>query len=285
MMTDAHAYNDPPPMPVGTVDLMDYIDGTSAFMAGVANVIVQLSLRPVGYGVVESKVTSGALMVHPIKRLRTTLTYIAVAASGSDQERAAYREAVNQSHRQVRSGPNSPVKYNAFDPKLQLWVAAAIAWGVRDLAERLHGPLDDDAREALHQASARFGTTLQVPQEMWPHDRAAFDKYFDETLAALVIDPPVRDYFNDLIDLKMLPYPVRFPFASLHRFFVAGLLPQHLRDQMGLQWSETDERRFGRIMRSMGAVNRRLPDPVRLFPLNIYLWDLRRRMRLNRPLV
>ena len=49
-----------------------------------------------GHGVVESKVESGALMKHPWKRARTTFQYLAVAMVGSDGDRAAFREAVNE---------------------------------------------------------------------------------------------------------------------------------------------------------------------------------------------
>src|SRR3954464_4613296 len=93
-------------------------------LAGPANVIMQLSRPGVGYGVVESRVESGRADRHPIKRARTTFTYLAVANLGSDSQKAAYRRAVNKAHAQVYSTDESPVKYNAFDKDLQLWVAA-----------------------------------------------------------------------------------------------------------------------------------------------------------------
>jgi uncharacterized protein (DUF2236 family) len=262
-----------------------YMDGVAAFLGGTANVIMQLSLRPVGYGVYESKVDSGKVMLHPIKRLRTTITYLSVALAGTDDERIRYRDAVNTSHRQVKSGPNSPVKYNAFDPKLQLWVAASLYWGFADLVERMHGPLDDETAEDFYQYCARLGTTLQMRQDMWPADRAAFEQYWSETIVQHHIDPTIRQYFNDLIDLKMLPRPIRLINAPVHRFFVTGLLPPHVRNEMKLTWSDAQERRLNRILRIIGAINRRLPGPIRKFPMNFYLADMRIRSRFNRPLV
>jgi uncharacterized protein (DUF2236 family) len=87
-----------------------------AFAAGAANVIMQLSWPEVGHGVVESKVDSGNLLKHPWKRARTTFQYLAVAILGRPRDRAAFREAVNSSHRQVKSTPDSRIRYNAFDP-------------------------------------------------------------------------------------------------------------------------------------------------------------------------
>ena len=39
-----------------------------------------------------------------------------------------------------------------------------------------------------------LGTTLQVPPEMWPPDRAAFDRYWQQQLDKVHIDDTVRDY-------------------------------------------------------------------------------------------
>lgn len=108
------------------VDLSDALDFWSAAGAA-ANVIMQMSWPEVGYGVAESRVESGSLVHHPWKRLRTTAQYLTVAILGTDEEKNAYREAVNVAHRQVRSTDDSPVKYNAFNRELQLWVAACLS--------------------------------------------------------------------------------------------------------------------------------------------------------------
>ncbi|WP_024799994.1 oxygenase MpaB family protein [Nocardia sp. BMG51109] len=276
------------PFPESTLtpaDVRRHMDGVAAFLGGAANVIMQLSHPPVGYGVLESTVDSGKVTLHPLKRLRTTLTYLAVAWMGTEEDRRVYREAVNGSHRPVRSGPDSPVEYNAFDPKLQLWVAACLYWGVDDLYTRMRGPMESELAEEFYRYSARLGTTLQMKPEMWPADRAAFFRYWEENLAQRTIDEPVRRYFNDLIDLKMTPRPVRLVFGRFHRFTVTALLPQHLRDQMGMTWTDRDERRFTTLLRAISTVWTRLPPVIRAAPLNTYLADMRLRRRLGLNLV
>jgi uncharacterized protein (DUF2236 family) len=271
----------------GTVDdfaMDEFWSGVAAFLGGTANVIMQLSLRPVAYGVMDSTVESGRIDVHPWKRTRTTLTYLAVALMGTEQDRAIYRQAVNGSHRAVHSKPGSPVAYNAFDPKLQLWVAACLYWGVVDLEERLHGPMDEDTADVLYQYAARLGTTLQMRPEMWPADRKAFQEYWNTNLATKTVDARTREYFNDLIDLKMVALPLRV-LAPLQRFLVTSLLPPHLRAEMRMSWSARQERFANRMLRAIGAVQRRLPKQARLFPMNLCLWDMRRRHRLGKPLV
>ncbi|GAB4588632.1 oxygenase MpaB family protein [Nocardia sp. IFM 10818] len=278
--TPEYAAGDTPP-----IDIRQFLDGAVGLLGGAANVIMQLSNRPVGYGVVESPVESGNVMIHPIKRLRTTVTYLAVAMLGSDEEREAYREAVDTSHKQVRSRAGSTVKYNAFDPNLQLWVAACLYWGARDLYERMHGPMTDTDADAFYHYAARLGTTLQMRPEMWPANRVAFDRYWEENLAKTVIDPKIRAYFDDLIDLKMLPRPFQLAFGGVHRFFVIGLLPPHLRDEMGATWSPRQDRLLATTLKAIGAAESVLPTPVRSFPLNFYLMDMRVRRRLGLRLV
>src|ERR687888_431600 len=135
--------------PEVVVDPRKYLTGTGALLAGMANVMMQLSWRPVGYGVFESPVESGSITKHPIKRSRTTFTYLAVAMLGTDEDRRAYRKAVTRVHAQVVSTDESPVSYRALDPRLQLWVAACLYYGTVDVIEKLYGPMDDAEADAM----------------------------------------------------------------------------------------------------------------------------------------
>src|SRR3954447_5579113 len=120
----------------------DVIAGSALF--GAANVVMQLSLLPVGRGVAESTVDSGRVDKHPYKRQRTTGQYLIVAMLGSDAERAAMRDEVNRQHAGVvRDEGEADVPYNAFDPELQLWVAACIYVGFSCWLELFRGPLTD----------------------------------------------------------------------------------------------------------------------------------------------
>lgn len=263
-----------------------YISGIAAFLGGPANVIMQLSMAPVGYGVVESTVDSGRFDLHPLKRGRTTLTYLAVAMLGTAQERRHYREEVNRQHRQVRSTESSPVRYNAFDPELQLWVAACIYYGVHDAYTLMYGPLDDEVADGIYRESMRFGTTLQMRPEQWPADRAAFAQWWQAKLPEIAIDARVAEYLvEQVVDLAPYPRYARLLFARMNRWFTTGFLPQPFRDQLGLSFTPAQQRRFERVMRGIGRVHAVLPEAVRLFPFNIYLRQMRQRIAAGLPLV
>ncbi|WP_436700369.1 oxygenase MpaB family protein [Nocardioides sp. BYT-33-1] len=271
------------PVPAG-FDMRDHVSGIGAHLAGPANVIMQLSWPGVGYGVMNSRVHDGAATRHPFKRGRTTFTYLAVALLGDDAERAAFRRAVNLQHAQVVSQPGEKVHYRAMDPRLQTWVAACLYYGTVDMIERMHGPLPDAEADALYAHCARFGTTLQMPADAWPADRAAFRRYWEDAESEVDIDPAVAAYLMDLTRLRNFPRPFHLlgPFVV---FVTTGFLPPLFRDAMGLPWTDRQQRRFDRLLRTLGAVERRLPRALRNFPFNLWLADMRLRRRLGRRLV
>ncbi|MGH3561429.1 MAG: oxygenase MpaB family protein [Mycobacterium sp.] len=271
------------------VDMTEGLFGVS-LMAGSANVIMQLARPGVGYGVLESRVDSGRADLHPFKRARTTIGYLAVIALGTEEEKEAFRKAIDTAHRQVRSTPESRVKYNAFDPDLQLWVAACLYKGSVDLSRMFYGEIDDDEAERLYQESKIFGTALQVPAEMWPADRAAFDKYWQEQLEKNIhIDGPVHDYLYRIAAVRMrgvtLPGPLHKLVEAPMLFITTGFLPQRFRDEMQLAWSTSKQRQFGVLIEVLRVVNNLTPRPIRQFPFNALMWDMRWRMRTGRPLV
>jgi uncharacterized protein (DUF2236 family) len=260
-----------------------------ALLAGPANVIMELSRPGVGHGVAESRVESGRIDRHPIKRARTTFTYIAVANAGTDAQKAAYRRAVNRSHAQVYSTPDSPVSYNAFDPELQLWVAACIYKGGIDIYRTFIGEIPEEDADRLYREGMSLGTTLQVPAEMWPADRAAFDEYWQESLERVHIDDAVREFLYPIAVSRVrgvrLPRRLQALSENFNLLITTGFLPQRFRDEMRLPWDAAKQRRFDRLMAALGVVNRLLPRFIRQFPFNLVPWDLDRRIRTGRPLV
>jgi uncharacterized protein (DUF2236 family) len=268
-------------------DIRPYMAGLGGNLAGMANIVMQLSWPAVGYGVMESKVESGSATKHPVKRARTTYSYIAVALLGTDTERAAYRRAVNGQHAQVRSDVDSesPNPYRAMDPRLQLWVAACLYYGMVDYLQKTQGPLDESVADALYAHAAHFGTTLQVREDMWPSSRHEFDEYWHQSVHEVSIDDAVREYLTALMRYSNGPAWLQGRPADFNTFVTTGFLPPEFRKHMRLDWNDEQQQRFDRLMRRVGAVERRLPVPVLNFPFNALLLDVRRRMRRGIALV
>jgi uncharacterized protein (DUF2236 family) len=258
-------------------------------IAGPANVIMQLAQPGVGYGVMESRVESGRVDRHPIKRARTTFTYLAVATNGSDEQKAAFRRAVNRAHAQVYSTDESPVAYNAFDTDLQLWVGACLYKGAVDVYRMFIGEMDHETAERHYREGMALGTTLQVPADKWPADRAAFDRYWQESLAKVHIDDAVRDYLWPIAAGRVrgvrLPAALQRALDNFGLLITTGFLPQRFRDEMKLDWNAGKQRRFDRTIGVLRFINNLLPRFIRRFPFNVLLKDVDRRIRTGRPLV
>ena len=259
------------------------MSGVALLPAG-ANVVMQLSQLPVGHAVARSRVVEGSLVHHPIKRTRTTLAFLAIAVFGTDDERAALRREIDRAHAQVRSEPGDPVAYDAFDPELQGWIAACLYQGARQavaLAGLDLAAVDDE----LYRVAERLGTTLQVPEGWWPRDRAAFSQYWDEQVARARVDDLTRQYLRDFVDLAFLPRPLGATIGPVNRLVVGHFLPDRLRRQVGLNWDVRHDRLARALVGSLAHLWRRLPRPLRHFPLNWVLADTRRRLSTGRAVV
>ena len=264
--------------------LPDAIDFWS-FAGAAANVVMQLGWPEVAYGVMESKVKSGSLVHHPWKRARTTTQYLAVAILGTQEERDAFRDAINVAHRQVRSDETSPVKYNAFNRELQMWVAACLYIGFEDTYQLLHGRLDDDQLEDFYSTASPLATTLQVTDDMWPATRADFDRYWNLACERVTYDETTRQYLLDLVGLKMINWPLRVMFRNLLEFLTIGTLPPLMREKLGLAWSDDDRRRFEHLFVFVSFVNRFIPRFIRHGGSHAVLADLRRRIKADKNLI
>jgi uncharacterized protein (DUF2236 family) len=124
---------------------------------------------------------------------------------------------------------------------------------------------------------------------MWPADRAAFDRYWRESLDKVHIDDTVRDYLFPIAASRVrgvkLPGPLQRWSDGSALLITTGFLPQRFRDEMRLPWDAKRQRRFDRLMGVLRTVNHLMPRFVRQFPFNVLLRDLDRRIRTGRPLV
>lgn len=267
---DGSAFPPPRPDALAEVGREAYV-----FLGAGATVLLQLAHPGVGHGVADHSNT----LQRPLDRLRTTMTYIYAVALGTDEERRAVAGMVNRAH-----GPVHSASYSAFDPALQLWVAATLYKGGARLSEIFEGPLAPERAEALYQAAALYGTTLQMPAELWPRDREAFDRYWAGSLASFQVDDKVRAYVHALLEGGRLPWWIR-PLMPLQRFFTRALLPADLRCAFGLAWTARDQRRWDRFLRWGPRLYRLLPRFIRQLPARYFLHDMRRRLAARRHLI
>jgi len=258
-----------------TVTLPELLHEVGLMLGSGSAVMYQLAVWGVGKGVAEHSTT----MQRPVDRLRTTLTYVYVMGLGTDEERAQVARMVNRAHVPVRGEG-----YSAFDPELQLWVAATLAEVAREMYERIFGPLDQPTLEHLYREGWVYGTALQVKPEMWPPTRAEFDAYWDRMQSEFRSDPQIRRYARALLSARDAKWFVK-PLSPLISLVTRGNLSAQARDALGLPWSARDQKRYDRFWRVVRVVYPRIPRWVRGLPARVAMVEVRWRMRTGRRVI
>lgn len=260
----------------GDVHLRDFIAEQALLLGAGSTVLNQLAMKGVGLGVAEHSTT----LARPVDRLRTTLTYVYVMIMGTDAERETIRRLVNKAHASVRSEG----RYSAYDKDLQLWVAATLAHNGIFIYEKTFGPLSASSREQIYRDSQILGNALQVAPEMWPATLADFEAYWKESYDRMESDPLVQSYVAKLLDTRSQPLLLR-PLLPLQDLMTRGNLDPHVREILGLTWSESEQRRYDRFWKVFPPIYRRVPRILRQLPPRLILAEMRLRMRFNRRVI
>ena len=167
----------------GAFGLADFV-GEAVLLAGAGSAVMwQLARKEVGLGVVEHSTT--------LDRPRPAPDHADLRVRDGPRDRS--RAAGRRGHGRPTSctGPRSGGRYSAFDPELQLWVAATLARTGETIREKVFGTMDPATRERVYRESWVLGTALQVTPAMWPPTRAEFEEYWQASVALLTPDPAV----------------------------------------------------------------------------------------------
>jgi uncharacterized protein (DUF2236 family) len=206
----------------------------------------------------------------PLDRLRTTMTYVYCMIYGTPEEKKTIIEWVHSAHSVVK-GPD----YTADDPDLQLWVAATLYGAATEIYAKFFDTPDEATQDRIYREYSVLATSLRVPPNMWPENRAAFWKYWNHMLETLEINENAKNVCNDLCYNKHGPLWVRanLPFI---RVFTAEWLTPRLRQEYGLTRSPNA---YKFLMLSAKSVYPALPKFIRTYPVKYYLKDMRKRMK------
>jgi uncharacterized protein (DUF2236 family) len=234
-------------------------------------ILLQLARPAVGYGVARHS----DFARNPMGRLHGTLMYVYAVMAGTPGDRALAASFVTRMHRPVHGGGDDAPAYDARDPELQLWVAATLYDTAATVYERVLGRLPEAEADRLYARYAALGTALDVPDGLWPADRAAFRRYWAAASGELRVDDTIRGQAEALWAASEAPRWVRV-LMPVNRWVTAGILPPAVRDEYGLAWSARDQRRLDRLWAVIGVVYPRLPRVFRQWPQRYYLERLRR---------
>lgn len=252
--------------------LKDVASEAVLLAGGGAAILLQLANPAVARGVAHHS----DFVNRPLDRLFGTLDYVYTVAFGDEAMVASVVRSVNRAHGPVHDR-ESAQGYNAFDPQLQLWVASTLYYAALQVQERISGPLDDRAAEAIYRDYAALGTRLQMPAEIWPADRAKFEEYWQAAVMELEATAESRAVVQSLFRPTNIPAIARLA-MPLIRLVSTGFLPPQVRELHGLPWSARRQARFDRVLRTTRYVYPKLPRRLRHLPRDLSLARVQRRL-------
>lgn len=245
---------------------------------GPAAILLQIAHPKVGQGVADHS----TFTTRAISRAQYTQIYIYAMIFGTPEEKEAVTAWVNQAHSRV-TGQTNNISYNAKDPELQVWVAATIYASMVGMYELIYGPLPPTRAELVYQAFSVMGTSLQVPDHMWPVDLKAFKVYWKDMIENhLLVTPDARKVLKDLFHPRGLPLwakPVAIAALPFVRPITIEQLPPTIREQFGLKTTRTSRAIAGLFVSGMACVWPFTPLFLRQMPKTYAMRLLRKRMK------
>lgn len=251
----------PHPLPTTTLTLAHINREAYIYFGAGVTVAWQMARSGVGRGVARHSHT----LRDPLGRLRATMAYVYAVTLGTAEDRAAIARHVNRAH-----GPVRGEGYNAFDPDLQLWVAATLYRGALDVHALFAGPVPAASREAIYSQARAFGNTLQVDDAQWPADAQAFDVWWARQEAGLQVDDEVRAYMQAVLRGGRAPWYLR-PALPLQAFATRGLMTPGLRTLFDLPWTARDQRNWEHFVRWAPRLYWVMPSALRHWPAKYFL--------------
>ncbi|MGW4483992.1 oxygenase MpaB family protein [Amycolatopsis sp. NPDC004368] len=192
--------------------------------------------------------------------------YVYGGAAGARFEAARLREL----HRTF-TGVAEGRRYSGLDPLAYAWVHATLVKVPVDVQRFFGRPLSGAELDEYYAQMRDVGRLLGVRERDLPADWAAFERYYDEMVDSFRPNPTVTTLLETI---HTVPKPVRWLpdrwWPRLRRgqargqlFLIRATLPASLREQLGLQWTSADQRRFRRFCLAVRVFGALVPPPLR----------------------
>lgn len=156
--------------------------------------------------------------------------------------------------------------YSAEDPALVLWVHVTLIESIVMAYDVLVEPLSDHERDAYCAESAWVAVALGAREADVPRTWAALVAGMRSAHAsgALAVGEDARAVAAAVLGP---PFgPLAAPLVWANRLVTRAWLPEPIRRQYGLPWGAADARRVSRLLRTLRAARRLLPDVAALWP-------------------
>jgi uncharacterized protein (DUF2236 family) len=151
--------------------------------------------------------------------------------------------------------------------------------------EKAFGPITPPEKaERVYQEFSYLGTSLSMPPELWPKDRAAFWAYYNDMIENhLKVTPEARKVLYDLLHpwnaAPLHMRPLLHVIMPIFKALTVESFPPKVRDDFGLKSTKTTRFLNKTVLKALFAIYPSLPESVRHSGKDRYMKMLKKMMK------
>jgi len=206
----------------------------------------------------------------PFARGFSTIDVMLKLAFGDEETSVRQAEMLRRIHSKVEGTSSDGVGYRALDADLLLWVWATLVDVSMLMYERAVRPFGPGERERYYEEQKSIAYASGVPEGRCPATHHDFDAYVARTIDDALEVTSVARIVAYAGRHPPMPRPIAAVVGPLITLFTAGLLPPHLRADLGYRWSPAREHLLDALFALLRTLARMTPRTLRFLP-NRYL--------------
>ncbi len=204
----------------------------------------------------------------PVARFHNTFRVVFTMFFGSLKQALAASRHLYQLHAGIQgdipervAGYPRESRYQANEVNALLWVYATLIDSAVLAYESIFPRLTTEERERYYAETKSFAALCGIPYEVLPADWAAFEAYIRDMIASDALG--VNALSRELARGVLHGAGSRVPVPGWYRALTAHWMPERLRLEFALDFSEPDQAAAIRALRWLPRIYRTLPAPLR----------------------
>lgn len=235
-------------------------------------ILLQLAHPLIAAGVADHSSFRGG-GIAAARRLHLTVRAMLALTFGDARERTAALEGILAIHRRVNgylavAAGRFPAgtAYSAEDADLVLWVHATLLESIPMIYDRVVRPLTPAERDAYCDEAAPIALELGARADEIPRSWDGLDAYLKgmRESGSIAVSAQARELASAVLAPAFAPLVA--PAAWLNRLVTVGLLPPHIREQYGFEWTTANDRTLARVAATIRATRRVTPAAIAWWP-------------------
>ncbi|MFC9253778.1 oxygenase MpaB family protein [Amycolatopsis thailandensis] len=189
----------------------------------------------------------------PWTRLMRTAASLSIYIYGGPEGARYEADRLRALHRDFTGVDDDGHRYSALNPRAYAWVHATLVMAPVD-TQRFYGtPMTASELDEYYAQLCDVGRLLGLREQDMPSTWPEFERYYAETIDGFGPNETISTLFETI---RTVEKPLRWLpdglWARLRReqmFLLRGALQPALRERLGLQWTDAEQRRFDRFRR------------------------------------